>query len=69
MDTSGYLHLNDAEPTIMVGDIKVSVQIGADGIIVYEWLKDNVAYTYSTQTNINESDVLTNLVNDVTLEK
>lgn len=69
VDTNGYLHLTDTETTVMVDDIKVSIEIGADGIIVYEWLKDNVSYTYSTNTDLKESDILTNLVKDITLER
>lgn len=69
VDTNGYEHLYDADDSVLIGETKVSIEIGADGIIVYEWLKDGVAYTYSTAKDIKDSEVLANLVNNLVLEK
>lgn len=69
VDTNGYEHLYDADDTVLIGDIKVSIKIGADGIIVYEWTKNSVTYTYSTTKNIKDSEELSTLVNNVLLEQ
>lgn len=68
VDKNGYEHLYAPDDTVLVGDIKVSMKIGADGIIVYEWLKDSVSYTYSTTKDIKDSDLLSTIVNNVILE-
>ena len=69
VDTNGYQHLANSEDSVLIEDIKVAIEIGADGIIVYEWVKDDVCYTYSTAKDIKDSDVLATLVNNVVLEK
>ena len=44
------------------------MKVGADGISVYEWTKNEQTYVYSTTLNIKDSNLLTNLVNDVSIE-
>lgn len=68
IDSMGSTHLYDAEEKIYVGDTEVAIQVGADGISVYEWVKDNYAYTYSTTLDLRNSQTLSNLINDVTIE-
>lgn len=68
VDSMGSTHLYDADEKLYVGDIEVAVQVGADGITVYEWVKNDYAYTYSTTVDLRNSQTLTNLVNDVTVD-
>ena len=50
-------------------DIKVSIENGLDGINTYEWTKENYTFTYYTSADLKETDTLTNLINDISIEK
>ena len=67
IDSRGSSHLYDIDDTLYVGETTVSVKVGADGITVYEWMKDNYAYVYSTTSDLKNSQTLTNLVNDISI--
>lgn len=68
VEPRGTSHLYEKDDTIQVGDVEVAMKVGADGISVYEWTKDEQTYVYSTTLNLKESDLLTKLVNDVSIE-
>lgn len=68
VESMGASHLYDKDDSVLIGDIEVAIKVGADGISVYEWTKDDYTYVYSTTLNIKDSELLTNLVNDVAIE-
>lgn len=68
VEPRGSSHLYEKDDTIQVGDVEVAMKVGADGISVYEWTKNEQTYVYSTTLNIKDSNLLTNLVNDVSIE-
>ena len=69
IDSAGYSKLGETNDVVFIDSNKVSIENGADGIFTYEWTKENYTFTYSTLANIKNSDTLTNLVNDITIEK
>jgi len=69
IDASGYSNLAGIDNVVFINDTKVSIENGFDGIYTYEWTKGNYTFTFSTSIDIKDSDTLTNLVNDVTIEE
>lgn len=69
VDSTNSSHIYEADDVVLVGDTKVSVEVGADGIIVYEWTKDDYVYVYSTAQDIKNSQKLKDLVNGISIEK
>lgn len=69
IDSSEYSKLETTDSVIFIDDIKVSIENGLDGIYSYEWKNGNYTLTYSTSTDLKDSEILTNLVNGVTIEK
>jgi len=67
IDSMNSTHVYDPDDVTFIGDTKVSIKIGADGIRDYEWKKNDYTFVYSTKTDIQSTDVLSNLVNDVSL--
>lgn len=68
VEPRGSSHLYEKDDTIQVGDTEVAMKVGADGISVYEWTKNEQTYVYSTTLNLKDSDLLSKLVNDVSIE-
>jgi len=68
IDSMGSTHLYDKDETVFVEDTEVSIKVGADGISVYEWVKDDYTYVYSTTLNLKGSETLNSLVNEVSVE-
>lgn len=68
IDPSEASHLFSPDDATLVGDIKVSIENGADGILVYEWRKDNYTFVYSTTANLKDTQTLTDLVNDLSIQ-
>ena len=68
VDPTESSHLFNPSDAVFVGDTKVSIEIGADGIILYEWQKDNYTFVYHTKNDLKDSDVLKNLVNGISVE-
>ena len=69
VDSNNSSYLLDGDDVIFIDNVKVTIQTGADGIISYEWQKDNTSYVFSTKANIKDSQTLKNLVADAKLEK
>lgn len=69
IDSMGSSHLYKPDDAVIINNIKVSIETGADGIMVYEWEKDNYIFVYSTTSNIKETELLKNLVNDLNIVK
>ena len=61
--------LTNVDDVVFVDDIKVSIKHGADGIYSYEWQKDNYYFLFDTKTDIKDSQILKDLINEVNLEK
>ena len=69
IDSSGYSKLTKTDDVVFIDSTKVSIENGDDGIYTYEWEKENYTFTYSTTTDIKDSNTLPNLVNDINIEK
>ena len=69
VDSTNSSHLFKPDDAIFVGDIKVSIETGADGIMVYEWEKDNYTFVLSTSASLKDSQRLKDLVTDLTVEQ
>lgn len=68
IDPSESSHLFSPDDATFVGDIKVSIETGADGILVYEWRKDNYTFVYSTTSKLKDTQTLTDLVTDLSIQ-
>lgn len=68
VDSNESTYLYDPSDAVFIDDIKVSIEVGADGIIVYEWQKDNSTFVYHSKVDLKNSDILKNLVNGITIE-
>ena len=69
VDSNNSSHLFKPDDAVFVGDIKVSIETGADGIMVYEWEKDNYTFVFSTTASLKGSQRLKDLVNDLAVEQ
>lgn len=69
VDSMNTSHLFKPDDAVFVGDIKVSIETGADGIMVYEWEKDNYTFVFSTTASLKDSQKLKDLVKDLTVEQ
>ena len=69
VDSMNTSHLFKPDDAVFVGDIKVSIETGADGIMVYEWEKDNYTFVFSTTAALKDSQKLKDLVNDLAVEQ
>ena len=69
IDSLGYSKLETTDDVVFVDDIKVSIENGLDGINTYEWTKENYTFTYYTSADLKNTDTLTNLINDISIEK
>ena len=67
IDSMNSTHIYEPDDATFVGDTKVSIKVGADGIRDYEWVKNNYTFVYSTKTDIKDTNTLTSLVNDVSI--
>lgn len=67
LDVGGIIE--DAQDAVFIDDTKVTINKDLDKIITYKWSKDGYEYTYSTKTDIKESEVLRNLVNKTIIEE
>lgn len=69
VDSTNTSHLFKPDDAVFVGDIKISIETGADGIMVYEWEKDNYTFVFSTTASLKDSQKLKDLVKDLTVEQ
>lgn len=68
VDTNASTDLEDAEDAIVVGNTKVSIQKDDIGVNIYTWVKDDFVLSFYTNEDLRDSERLSHLVNDVSIE-